>query len=132
MSAPLGPLGPESATARRLPGPGAVSVVVLAGHTESSDRVAFEVDLDEHGWLVTGNPGVVTRCDVHHRRRDKRDVASIRILEVERPGGEEADMSVPALVGADQRAQVDGPSQPGGVDGPLDPRITDSYYVDRD
>ena len=56
------------------------SVLVLGGDAESADGVAFEVDLDQHGGLAAGNPGVVPRSDVDHRRCHVGDLAAVREL----------------------------------------------------
>ena len=83
-------------------------------------------------WLVAGHPGVVAGRDVDDRRGLQLDGAPVRVLEVERAVGEEADVGVLARRRADQRPQVDGPAQPGWVDRSLDARIADAGDVDLD
>ena len=107
-------------------------MAVGVGDTETRDGVSEEVDLDEHGGLIAWHPRIVARRDIDHCRRLQFDDATIRVLEVERAVGEEADVGVLARLGADQRPEVDGPPQTRRVDRSLDPGVADDGNVDLD
>ena len=105
---------------------------VLLGDAEAHRRGRLEVDLDEHGGLVADHPRVVAGRDVDDGRCVEVDDAAVVVLEVQRAVGEEADVGVLAALGADERAEVDGPAHAGRVDRPLDAGVADLGQVDLD
>src|SRR5829696_4991816 len=78
-------------------------VLVLSGDSEARDSIAREVDLDEDRRLIARDPGVVPGRDVDHRGRRQINATYVGVLEADGTRREEADMSVTAVVGADQR-----------------------------
>jgi hypothetical protein len=101
-------------------------------HTEPADRVALEVDLDQHHRLLADNPTVVAGIDSHDLRRLVFDDAAIGVLDVDLSAGQEADVSVQAEISADHRLHVDRPSEPWRINHALDARVAGGSYVEPD
>ena len=97
---------------------------MTVGHPETTDRVSFEIELDEHDRLVADDPSVVFRLDRDDLRGLALHAAAIRVFDVNPSASEEADMRVHAVVGADDRFHVDRPPESRRVDHALHARLT--------
>jgi len=89
---------------------------MTVGHPETTDRVSFEIELDEHDRLVADDPSVVFRLDRDDLRGLAFHAAAIRVFDVNPSASEEADMRVHAVVGADDRFHVDRPPESRRID----------------
>src|SRR5262249_60962023 len=91
-------------------------------HAETGDRIALEVELDQHDRLVADHPAIVPGLDGDDLRRAVLDDAAVGVLDVDLAAREEADVRVHAEVGADDRLHVDRPAKAGRIDHALDAR----------
>ena len=76
-------------------------MLVLCRHPEPADRVAFEVEFDQHYGLLADDPAVVTRLDSDDLRSFVFDDAAIGIFDVNLPTREKTSMGMHAVLGAD-------------------------------
>jgi hypothetical protein len=96
-------------------------VAVRLRHAESTGRLAFEVEFNQHGGLVPHDPAVVSRLNDDDLRRGEFQGAAVRELNVYAAAGQEAYMRVHAEFGASDLLHLGGPAESGRVDRPLDP-----------
>jgi hypothetical protein len=105
---------------------------VTGRHTESADRVALEVELDDDSRPVAHDPAVVARLDGDDLGSDQFDLAAVGVLDVDLAASQEADVSVPAAFTSHGGLQVRRPAKAGGIDHPLDTRGPGADDVNRD
>jgi hypothetical protein len=91
-------------------------------HSETADRVTFEVEFYKHYRHFADNPAVMSRFDRHDLRRLVFHDTAVGVFDVDFAAGEEADVSVHAQVRPDNRLHVDRPSESDGIDHSLDTR----------
>ena len=94
------------------------------GHAESSDRVPFEIELDQNHGLLADNPAVVAGVDSYDLRGFVFDHATVGIFDVDLAAHEEPDVRVHAEVGADGRLHIDRPAEPWRIHHALDPSLS--------
>lgn len=99
-------------------------------HPEAVDGVALEIDLDQYDRFPADDPTVVPRFDCHNLRRFVFDDTTVRILDVNLAASQEANVGMHAQLGADDRLHVNGPSESGRVDHPLDACLTGRSNVE--
>src|SRR5262249_16262273 len=73
------------------------------GHSKTMDRVSFEIEFNQHHWLIAYDPTVVTRLDRYNLRRLVLDDTPVRVFDVNLAPGEEPDVRMHAEVGTDNR-----------------------------
>jgi hypothetical protein len=93
-------------------------------HSEAADGVALEIEFDEDDRFAADDPAVVPWLDRDDLRRLAFDAAAIRVFDVNPPAGEEPDVRVHAVLGADERFHVDRPAEPWWVDHAFHARVT--------
>src|ERR1019366_3158804 len=96
----------------QLPSP----VPVRFRHPELADRLALEVEFDQHCSFITNDPPIVTGLDDDNLRSRELDSAAVRILNVDLAAGQEPDVRVHAEIGTDDRFHVFGPAKSRRVD----------------
>ena len=89
-------------------------------HAESVDRVAFEIEFDQHSRLTADDVTVVTGGDGNDRRGSINLDASVRVFDVDAALHQKADVRVHAVIGTDVRFGIPGPSIACRVDHALD------------
>jgi hypothetical protein len=94
-------------------------VRVSRRHPEPLDRLAFEVELDEHDRFLADHPAIVAGIDGDNLRRLVLDDTTIRIFNMNLAARQEADMRVHAAISADNRLHVDRPAESGRIDHPF-------------
>ena len=102
------------------------------GQAEAGERVALEVDLDQHGTVVAHYERVVSWRHFDHGRCDVVERASVVELEAQRSFHEESGMRVLALLSANERLDVARPPHARWVDQALDTRVADGADIDPD
>jgi len=102
------------------------------GQAEAGERVALEVDLDQHGTRIAHHERVVSWRHFDHGRRDVVERASVVELEAQRSFDEESGMRVLALLSANERLDVARPPHARWVDQALDTRVADGADIDPD
>src|SRR6266851_9083357 len=107
-------------------------MAVRVRHPEAADRVALEVEFDQHHRFVSHHPAVVARLDRHNLRRLVLDHTAVVVLDVNFAAGEKADVGVHAEVGPDNRFHVDRPAESGRVHHTLDARGAGTSHVEPD
>ena len=90
------------------------------GHAEALNRVALEVELDEHHRFLSDHPAVVPGLDRDNLRRLVFDDAAVRVFDVDLTAREKADVRVHAEIRADGRPHVHRPAESWRVNHPLD------------
>src|SRR5215471_3001597 len=105
---------------------------MTARHAEPADRVALEVELDQHHRFLADHPPVVTRLDRDDLRRAVLHDAAVRVLDVNLTARQEADMRVHAVVGVHDGLHVGRPAEPRRVDHPLHARAARAADVEPD
>jgi len=98
-------------------------VTMTLGHSETTDRVSFEIEFDEHDGFVADDPAVVSRFDRDDLWRLAFHAAAIRVFDVNPSASEKADMRVHAVIGAHDRFHVDRPPESRRVDHALHARL---------
>jgi hypothetical protein len=88
-------------------------------HAHVLRGVTFEVEFNNDGWLVAEDSTVVTGFDLHDLGSRELTLAPVRKPDLDLATGEEADVSVHALVGPDRRFDVLCPMESDGIDGTL-------------
>ena len=91
-------------------------------HSEAANRVALEVEFDQHHRLLADDPTVVARLDRHNLRSFVFHHAAVGVFNVDFATRQEADVGVHAEVGADDRFHVDRPAKPARIDHALHAR----------
>src|SRR5262245_59856299 len=81
-------------------------VTVSVRHAQASDRVALEIEFDQHHRLAADDPAVMSRLDRDDLRRLVFDDAAVGVFDVNLAARQEADVCVHAEVGAGHRFHV--------------------------
>ena len=98
-------------------GRGQVSLVTMGSrHAETCDGVSLEVELDEHGRLLSYDPAVVARIDGHNLWRFALYTAAVGILDVDSSASKKPDVRVHAQFRPDDRFHIDRPPESRRVD----------------
>ena len=90
------------------------------GHAETTDRVPFEIEFDQHDRLPADDPAVMPRVDRHNLRSPVLDDTTVGVFDVDLAAHEEPDVRVHAEVRPDNRLHVDRPSESDRVNHSLD------------
>jgi len=90
------------------------------GHPEPADRIAFEVELDQHHGFLADDPAVMSRLYRHDLGRLVLHDTPVGIFDVNFAARQKSDVGVHTEVGPDNRLHVDRPSESGGVHHALD------------
>jgi ubiquinone/menaquinone biosynthesis C-methylase UbiE len=99
-------------------------------HSKATDRIALEVEFDQHHRLVPHDPTVMAGIDRHNLRRFVFHYATVGILDVNFPSSEEADVCVHAQVSPDNRFHVHRPAESGGIDHAFDARRASTAHIE--
>ena len=89
-------------------------------HSETSDRVALEVEFDQHDGLLAHDPTVMARFDRHNLRSSVFHNAPVGVFDVDFAARQEADVGMHTQIGPDNGFHVHRPAKSAWVDHPLD------------
>ncbi len=92
------------------------------GHPEALNRIALEIELDEHHRFFPNHPAVVPGLDRDNLRRLVFDDAAVGVFDVDFASRQEADVGVHAEIGADRWPHVHRPAETWRVNQSLDAR----------
>jgi hypothetical protein len=96
---------------------------MLTWKAESAARLPFAIELDQHGGLVTDDPGIVAGLDHDDLGRDVLEATAIGILAADVTPGQKADVRVLANFRPADGTHVCRPPEAGWVDQALDPAV---------
>src|SRR3981189_1802914 len=99
-------------------------------HAKSTDRVALEVEFDQHYRLVPNDPTVMARIDRHNLWRLVLYYTPVGVFDVNFASSQEADVCVHAQVSPDNRLHVHRPAESGRIDHALDSRRAGAAYLE--
>lgn len=97
-------------------------MTMCGGYADPFCRGTAEIEFNEHGRLVSDDPGIVSWRDGHNPRGGKFQNAAILILDVNLTSGEKSHVRVHADIGSDNRLDVRGPAKAWRIDQALDAR----------
>src|SRR5687768_1747501 len=112
--------------------PSASRMPMGLGHAEPTDRVALEVEFDEHHRLFPYDPPIVPRLDRHDLWSLVLHDTPVRVADVNFPLREESDVRVHTHVGPHDWLHVDGPPEAGGVHHALDAGPAGTFHLEPD
>ena len=101
-------------------------------HSETTDRVPFEIEFDQHDRLSADDPAVMARVDRHNLRSLVLDDTTVGVFDVDLAADEEPDVRVHAQVRPDNRFHVDRPAESGRVHHALDARRAGTSHLEAD
>jgi hypothetical protein len=93
---------------------------MVSWHSETTNRLTFEVEFDQNHRFIADDPTVVAGLDGHDLRSFVLHDTAIGILDMDFASGEKPDVGMHAEVGAHHRFHIDRPAEPRRVDHALD------------
>ena len=101
-------------------------------HTETTDRVPFEIEFDQHDRLPADDPAVMPRVDRHNLGSPVLDDTTVGVFDVDLAADEEPDVRVHAEIRPDNRLHVNRPAESGRIHHALDARRAGTSNLEAD